>query len=103
MNDIACIPLIVTPCKIVYLVFSGQQSLSKFVYFEGWLEKQGSKVKNWKKRWFVLHQPPGPGQNFTLKYYTNDKKSAEKVWPPNPNPFLVNKFFNFIRRVSSKF
>jgi len=38
---------------------------------EGYLIKEGYKVKNWKKRWFVLGQA-------TLSYYTNHK-SLKKV------------------------
>lgn len=47
---------------------------------EGWLEKQGSQVRTWKKRWFVLHRPAGPGQSYVLKYYTAQDKANEKVW-----------------------
>lgn len=49
------------------------------MYKEGWLEKQGSKVKTWKKRWFVLHRPAGPGASYVLKYYTAENKTVEKV------------------------
>jgi len=38
---------------------------------EGYLTKEGLKVKNWKKRWFVLGKE-------TLSYYTNHK-SLKKV------------------------
>ena len=54
-------------------------SASSFVYMEGWLEKQGSQVRTWKKRWFVLHRPAGPGQCYLLKYYTAQDKATEKV------------------------
>lgn len=55
---------------------------TSFVYKEGWLEKQGSKVKTWKKRWFVLHRPAQPGACFTLRYYTAQNKAVEKVSRP---------------------
>mmetsp|Transcript_14996 Transcript_14996/g.24825 ORF Transcript_14996/g.24825 Transcript_14996/m.24825 type:complete len:1019 (-) Transcript_14996:236-3292(-) len=59
---------------------SGESSPArgKFIYKEGWLQKQGSKIKTWKKRWFVLHRPASPGASFLLKYYTAQDKATEK-------------------------
>ena len=48
------------------------------VFREGWLEKQGSQVKTWKKRWFVLNKPEGD-TCYVLTYYATEKKVTEKV------------------------
>ena len=41
---------------------------------EGYLIKQGGRVKNWKKRWFVV-------QNDHMAYYENkDSTKPQKVW-----------------------
>jgi len=37
----------------------------------GWLTKRGHKVRNWKRRWFVLHED-------TLEYYENPKNNKPK-------------------------
>mmetsp|Transcript_17895 Transcript_17895/g.29926 ORF Transcript_17895/g.29926 Transcript_17895/m.29926 type:complete len:121 (+) Transcript_17895:62-424(+) len=43
---------------------------------EGWLEKQGTVFKSWKRRFFVLY-PDGDDKLF-LRYYTNEDKMTEK-------------------------
>ncbi len=43
---------------------------------EGWLEKQGTVVKNWKRRWFVLY--PDGEDAFFLRYFTAEDKKVEK-------------------------
>jgi hypothetical protein len=41
---------------------------------EGWLHKQGHKVKSWKKRWCVLDRRQG----FVLSYYEKEDKKTLK-------------------------
>lgn len=43
---------------------------------EGWLEKQGTVFKSWKKRWCVLY-PDGDDILF-FRYYTGEDKMTEK-------------------------
>lgn len=43
------------------------------IVHEGWATKQGSKVKNWKRRYFVLRK------DNTLSYYADTKDSAFSV------------------------
>lgn len=43
--------------------------MSELNIHEGWLTKKGAKIKNWKRRWFVL-------ENGEMRYYVSqDKKS----------------------------
>ena len=41
-------------CNIWHLFFSFQDDLSNYVHKQGFLVKQGRRVKNWKRRLFVL-------------------------------------------------
>lgn len=41
---------------------------------EGWLWKKGHRIKNWKRRWFVLDRHHG----FVLSYYEKDNKKTLK-------------------------
>jgi hypothetical protein len=43
---------------------------------EGWLEKQGTVFKSWKKRFFVLY--PDGDDKLYLRYYTGEDKMNEK-------------------------
>jgi len=42
---------------------------------EGWLEKEGAQVKNWKRRWFVL-------QGTSLHYFKDPgvRSGPRKAW-----------------------
>ena len=40
--------------------------------FAGWLVKQGSKNKSWKKRWFVVYD------NNEIRYYETNRKTSAK-------------------------
>ena len=43
---------------------------------EGWLEKQGTVFKTWKRRWCVLYKDGDEAMFF--RYYTSEDKSTEK-------------------------
>lgn len=44
---------------------------SESILFEGWLEKKGSFIANWKRRWFVL-------SSSKLEYYVEENKATKK-------------------------
>ena len=49
--------------------------LEGVVRMEGWLEKQGTVFKSWKRRWFVLYPD---GDCYYFRYYTSEDKLTEK-------------------------
>jgi hypothetical protein len=58
---------------------------------EGWLTKKGAKVKNWKRRWFVL-------ENEEMRYYT----SQDKKKPPKGKFFVKGIKFSFVTLAEEK-
>ena len=46
--------------------------MEKKIVHVGWADKEGQKIKNWKRRWFVLVN------DGTLRYFENKSSFAEK-------------------------
>ena len=63
-------------CLLIVLARHSAPALRQQGKMEGWLEKQGTVFKSWKRRWCVMY-PDGDDCMF-FRYYTKEDRETEK-------------------------